>query len=163
MTNNIRTTMTNNESQDLEFHSPDQMLNPFQGTMRFTVKKKIKIVYFEFSSHDIGCYLPTGLKVQYRLRLTLNGKVLFAYHNYRLDVQVKRPVILTPGNTYKLETWVGRHRFLPPGKECSYHYTEISRSKQSSYVPFNFIFTNEENAESTNTTCLYVISYKIID
>lgn len=158
--------MASNESKDLDFDLSEWMLDPFKGVLEFTVQKKIRITNFEFSTHDMGCHRSSGRCVKYGLKLRLNGKILYTYHNKKVDVEVNKNLMLTPGNTYKLETWLGGHTPLKPGqivKSCYYHYAQISRSDVTNYEPFDFIFGDNEDAEPSNRTCIYVITYEIID
>lgn len=160
-------TMTDTETTDLDFNVSEKMLDPFKGSLKFTVQRKIRIAYFEFSTHDMGCRQTMGRPVKYGLKLTLNGKTLFSYHNARVDVEVNKKLILTPGNTYNLETWLGGHARLKSGKivkSCYYHYAQVSRSDGIDYEPFEFVFAeNDDNGQPSNKTCVYVISYQLID
>lgn len=157
--------MSNNESHDLDFEMSEKMFEPFQGTLQFTVQKKIKIISFEFSTHDLGCRRNTEPSVKYGLKLKLNGKILFTYHKDSVDAQVKKSLILTPGNTYQLDTWLSGHKAVKPGekvKTCEYHYAKVSRSTRNTYEPFQFI-SKDGGEKSLNTTCVYIISYEILD
>lgn len=160
--------MTDNEIKDLDFDISEYTLDPFKGLLRFTVQKKIRIVNFEFSTHDMGCRRTSGRGVKYGLKLTLNGTTLYKYHKASVDVQVSKHLVLTPGNTYRLESWLGGHTALKPGqivKSCYYHYAEVCRSDKTDYGPFQFVFGDNRRAatEPKNKTCIYVISYEIID
>lgn len=160
--------MADNEIKDLEFDISECMLDPFKGVLAFTVRKKIKITNFEFSTHAMGCHFITGRSVKYGVRLRLNGEVLFTYYRNSVDVQVKKNLILEPGKRYELETWLGSHIPLKSGrisKSCLYHYAQITRSDVNDYEPFDFIFGDNEDDydEPSNKTCIYVIEYKIVD
>ncbi|KAG4066546.1 hypothetical protein HA402_007182 [Bradysia odoriphaga] len=160
--------MADNRTNDFEFDITEWMVNPFKGMLRFDVQKKIEIKNFEFSTHEMGCRRIGGQDVMYGLKLTLNGNILFTYQNVKVDVDVSDILILTPGNTYQLETWVGGHTSNKRGqtvKSCKYHYAKIYRSDKKDRAPFTFIFPDDEedNAEPSNKTCLYIIEYKIVD
>lgn len=157
--------MANISTTDLDFDISESMLDPFNGTLQFTVRSKIRITNFEFSTHDMGCGRTSERDVKYGLKLTLNGKILFTYHKTRVDVEVGKKLILTPGNTYKLETWVGGHKAVKPGqivKSCHYHYAQIAPSDTTNYEPFDYVFADDEDQPS-NRTCVYVISYASVD
>lgn len=158
--------MSNNETHDFDFEMSECISDPFKGRLQFTVQKKIKIVSFEFSTHDLGCRRNAERSVKYGLRLKLNGKILFTYHKDNVDAQVKKSLILTPGNTYTLDTWLGGHKAVKSGekvKPCQYHYAKVSRTTRKSYEPFKFIFSNDGDQKISNTTCVYVISYELLD
>lgn len=160
--------MAESQSKDLEFNLSEWMLDPFKGTLQFTVQKKIKITYFEFSTHDMGCCRVDERNVKYGLKLTLNEKTLFTYHNSMVDVQVSKDLILSPGNTYRLETWLGGHTKLKKGESgqsCYYHYAQILRPNRRYYGPFDFVFSDDKDktVKLSNTTCVYIISYETVD
>lgn len=160
--------MASDQVKDLEFDISESLKEPFIGTLNFRVQKSVRIVNFEFSTHDMGCCRTTGRDVEYGLKLTHNGKILLCCHKADVDMQVKKTLILEPGNTYKLETWVGKHPAPKPGqvvRHCDYHYAQILRSEKGTYEPFEFVFTETEDnttVELLNRTCVYVISYEII-
>ncbi len=150
-----------NHIKDLEFNISKKMTDPFKGTLKFTVKKEMKITYFEFSTHDMGCCRTVSWDIKYGLKLKLKKKTLFTYHKQKVDVDVN--LILSPGNTYTLDTWLSGHNKLKSGKymePCYYHYAEVLRSDNINYEPFEFIYPDDETA---NTTCIYVISYEAIE
>lgn len=161
--------MTETAITDLNFDISKCMLDPFIGTLKFTVEKKIRIVNFEFGTHQIACRRSVGEDVvKYGLKLKLNGRFLFLYHKTDVDVEVNEQLILSPGNTYTLETWVTGHPKLRPGQVercCYYHYAQVDRSDDMDYKPFDFLFEDnkKENTEPSNKTCIYSISYEIVD
>lgn len=161
-------TMADSQTKDIDFDMSESMSDPFKGTLRFAVQRNMEIKNFEFSTHDMGCRRINGRRIKYGLKLTLNGKKIFSYHNHKVDVQVQDKLILTPGNTYQLETWVGGHVKLKSGQNvnsCEYHYAQINRFDKTDRTPFIFIFPDDEdeNKEPSNKTCLYIIEYKIVD
>lgn len=160
--------MADSQTTDFDFDVSESTMDPFKGTLRFAVQRNIQIENFEFSTHEMGCRRIVGRTIKYGLKLTLNGKNLFTYHNNKVDVDVKKKLILTPGNSYQLDTWLGDHTKSTPGqtvKSCQYHYAQIRRSDETDHAPFKFIFPDneQENAEPSNKTCLYVIAYKPVD
>lgn len=164
----IVNTMDDIHTIDFDFDVCESMFEPFKGTLTFSVQRKIRITNFEFSTHDMGCRRTGGRSIKYGLKLTLNGKILFAYHNTKVEVNVCK-LILTPGRVYKLETWVGGHNKTNQIEtSCEYHYAHIQRSDKgkATQAPFIFIFPDdeeEETEESSNKTCLYIIEYKTVD
>lgn len=93
------------DKSEIDFNLDDWILDPFRGSLFFPVQKKTKI--FEFGAHDVdgGCRRTTGPEVKYGLKLIGNGKV-----------ECKKELLLTPGITYQLETWMGGHKALRPGQ-----------------------------------------------
>lgn len=160
--------MAEYESRDLDFDISEYTSDPFKGMLAFTVQKTIRITGFEFSTHEMGCRRAVERRIKYGLKLKLNGKILFSYCKESVDVQVSNELTLTPGNTYTLETWLGGHGPSKAGqveKECQYHYAQVHRCDATNYAPFNFVFgdDDDEHSELSNKTCIYVISYEILE